>query len=285
MSGTLLDAPLTEAPLAVVDLEMTGLDPNQDRICEVGIVRATGRRVERRFETLVAPGVPMTQGARQVHGIRHEDLTEAPRFAEVAHRVEALLEGAALVGHNVAFDLSFLRPELAAAGRAVPEGPALDTLLMARRLFAFERNDLETVCTALDVPRPVAHRALADAGQTFAVLWRMIDLLDPAGTWTLGDLLGKIEDLSPDSTLRRSQEQLLERCMRERRTVTIVYQSNRDGPYNPVPRRVSLWKVRFPLIQGFCHLRGAERVFHLSRVHAVIPTDEPYQVPPFEARI
>ncbi|HMJ54495.1 MAG TPA: exonuclease domain-containing protein, partial [Polyangiaceae bacterium] len=50
------DAPLAEAPLAFVDLEMTGLDPKVDRVIEVAISRRRGAVVEDAFHSLVNPG-------------------------------------------------------------------------------------------------------------------------------------------------------------------------------------------------------------------------------------
>ena len=49
-------AALDTVPVAVIDLEMTGLDPEHDRIIEIGVVRAIGGAVERVYETLVRPG-------------------------------------------------------------------------------------------------------------------------------------------------------------------------------------------------------------------------------------
>ncbi|MBV9948547.1 MAG: hypothetical protein JOZ69_16980, partial [Myxococcales bacterium] len=42
------DLPVTEAPLAFVDLEMTGLDVARDRVVEICAERVVGGRCERR---------------------------------------------------------------------------------------------------------------------------------------------------------------------------------------------------------------------------------------------
>jgi DNA polymerase III epsilon subunit-like protein len=41
----LLQLPARKAPIAVLDLEMTGLDIDQDRVVEVAVVRGDGRQV------------------------------------------------------------------------------------------------------------------------------------------------------------------------------------------------------------------------------------------------
>jgi DNA polymerase-3 subunit epsilon len=66
-----------------------------------------------------------------------DDLRDKPRFAEVAERVLAFCDGAEVLIHNAAFDLSFLEAELARVGHGRFRercGVVLDTLLMAREL-------------------------------------------------------------------------------------------------------------------------------------------------------
>ena len=49
------DDPLGEVPLAFLDLEMTGLDPRDDRVLEVCIERVRGERGEDALVSLVRP--------------------------------------------------------------------------------------------------------------------------------------------------------------------------------------------------------------------------------------
>src|SRR5436305_940206 len=92
-SGPPWDSPIAEAPLAFIDLEMTGLRPETDRVIEVCIERVRGGVVEDALETLVRPESG-EHGNVHVHGITEEELASAPSFAAIADRVEALLDGA-----------------------------------------------------------------------------------------------------------------------------------------------------------------------------------------------
>lgn len=276
------DAPrdqlLRELDLAVVDLELTGLG-HRDRICEIAIVRGRIGRVDARMQALCRPEAPMSPGALAVHGITDTELQGAPRFADIAADVAGMLDGAVLVAHNLPFDLGHLQHEMSLAGRELPEGPALDTLAIARRLFAFPRNALGEICAALGVELEGAHRALADAEATFEVLGRMLDVIDPDGTLTYGELTDLVEALAPRSPLRLRQQRVLRQAWRDRRTVLLEYLSGAEPAAGAVLREVAIWFLRMPRIQGWCHLRSGERIFRLDRMLSVRPGERTYEIP------
>lgn len=279
--SSLLACRAREAPVAVLDLEMTGLSPDGDRICEVAVVRAVGRAVVREYQSLVRPTVPMSPGAFECHGITAAMLADAPPFAEVAEQVAELLEGAVLISHNVPFDLGFLSREMEQAGVPLAPPPVtLDTLLIARRLFAFPRNNLGEVCRRLDVPLDRAHRALADARATFDAYHRMLEIVDPDGDVAVREIADLLGALAPNSPLRLRQQQILRDCFRELRTVWIDYQSTSDPAAGLVRREVATWVLRLPRIQGYCYRRQAERVFRLDRMRTVRRGERQYVVPP-----
>lgn len=100
---------------AVIDVETTGLSANAHRIIELAVVRTdrVGRIVEEwvcRFN----PDCPV--GATHVHGISDADVVGAPHFADVLPEITHRLTDVAVAGHNVRFDLAFLRSEYARAG-------------------------------------------------------------------------------------------------------------------------------------------------------------------------
>src|SRR5690349_15882252 len=94
-AGEPWDAPIGAAPLAFVDLEMTGLDPKVDRVIEVAVSRRRGGDVEDAFDSLVNPG-PNVSFKTDVHGLGPASLAKAPPFAEVAARIAEICSGAVL---------------------------------------------------------------------------------------------------------------------------------------------------------------------------------------------
>ncbi len=163
---------------AVVDVETTGFSPASDRVVEVACVVIQDGRVERRWSTLVNPERPIPVYATGVHGIADEDVAQSPTYAEVEGELFALCDGATVVAHNAAFDLGFLT--------ALQQRPVICTLALARRAFPHAPNHKnQTLRTYLGIDRdPMlrgleAHRALADAQVTGAILLRCLDRLAP----------------------------------------------------------------------------------------------------------
>lgn len=258
---------------------MTGLDPAEDRICEVAVVRVEQGRIVETFSQLVNPGRPMHPEAAEVTGLTDAELAGAPPFSSVARRMAELLDGAVVVGHRTPFDLSFLLPALEACDITLPEVLTLDTLVMAKRLFRFPRNNLQAVAKRLEVHEDGAHRALADAMTTWRVLRAMLETLDPDGEVTVAELSGLLEALAPNSPTRLRQRALLRSSLESKRTVWIEYQSGEDPLRGTVRREVAPWLLKLPRLQGYCFLRNAERVFRVDRIRTVSPGERTYEVP------
>lgn len=266
-------------PIAVLDLEMTGLDPENDRVCEVAVVRGEGGRVVRELQTLVRPQARMSPGARKVHGISDEMLATAPTFAQVAPRILEILEGAVVVCHNVPFDLGFLHREFDEARVHFAPPVTVDTLYMSRRLFALPRNNLGEVCRRMGVDLDRAHRALSDARATFGIYHRMLELLDPECQVTVQELNDLIGALAPNSPLRLRQQQVLRDAYREHRTVWIRYQSMGSQSLGVTHREIGIYRLRLPKVQAWCYLREGERVFRLDRIRSVRKGERDYEIP------
>lgn len=170
------DLPLDEAPLVFVDVEMTGLDVEQDRVLEICAERVRGGVVEARLSTLVRPDDGRT-GATAVHGLTEEVLRDAPTFAEVAADVRKVLAGAVWIGHGAAWDVAFLRREVSRLGETLEVEGFIDTLPLARRAFGLPSNRLGAVAASLSIVHPPLHRAEADVAVLRAVFARITQVL------------------------------------------------------------------------------------------------------------
>ncbi len=168
-------------PLAVIDFETTGTDPNADRVLEIGVVCFDGTQVSRREALLVNPGIAVPEEARAVHGISEEELRGAPAFDQVLPELLKLIDGRLPVAYNASFDRSFLSKEIERAN-GLPEStnpaPAvreqvvwIDPLVWAREILKeLKSRKLAEVAAHLGVPLERAHRAAGDAEATGRVL-------------------------------------------------------------------------------------------------------------------
>jgi DNA polymerase-3 subunit epsilon len=166
---------------------MTGLDAERDRVVEVCIERIEGAAPVARLSTLVDP-CERAGGGVDVHGIAADALAGAPPFAHVAGDILAILGGAVVVAHAASWDVRFLGAEFARAGQAFDLPHWLDTLVLARRAFAFHSYSLDALCRELAIPRGRAHRADSDVLALRAVFQRCVDVLEPASARDLWEV-------------------------------------------------------------------------------------------------
>ena len=173
------DAPWSDLPIALVDVETTGTDASADRVVEVGVAVSRGGQVVERKNWLVNPGRLIPKEATDVHKITDDLVKDAPAFAGVAREIVAMLVGCVPAAYNAAFDQAFLRSEIARAGLAEEELPPalrknvewIDPLVWARELQQGERSRaLGEVASRLGIAHDNAHRASDDAEAALRVM-------------------------------------------------------------------------------------------------------------------
>jgi len=265
-----LSATIDEVPIAILDVETTGLDPYAgDRVCEVAVLRCqTGDELDA-LQVLVNPQRPMDPRAYAVHGIDDEMLADAPPFDEVAADVLDVIADAVILGHNTPFDLGFIAAEMERAGRVLPPVVALDTLRLARRTFRLRRYSLGPLAEALGVGiRGTAHRAMVDVLQTRAVFQRIVDEYWPRGVRTVSDLIaaqgGPLAQPAPPIL---NAPDPIKQALRDRRHLWLVYDSEQGGRSERVVRPIAVRETgRGIILVAHCLLRDALRHFRIDRI-------------------
>ncbi len=182
------DMPIARAPLAFVDLEMTGLNVAHDRVVEICIERVVGGERVDGITSLVDPGDARVGGAAHVHGLDAGALAGAPAFPALAGDVVRILDGAILVAHAASWDIGFLAAEMRRAGGDLAVPHYIDTLTLARRAFAFPRYSLDALCLSLQIDRGQAHRAASDVVAMRAVFDRCVGVLAPSSARDLWEV-------------------------------------------------------------------------------------------------
>lgn len=155
----------------VLDTETTGLRVEDGhRIIEIGCVEMVKRRLTGvTFHQYINPGREVEEGAMAVHGITNEFLQDKPAFKEIAKAFMDFVDGAELIIHNAAFDLSFLDYELLFARQGWKKMTdycsVIDTLQIARKLHVGQRNNLDALCKRyyVDNTKREYHGALLDS--------------------------------------------------------------------------------------------------------------------------
>ncbi len=151
---------------AIVDIETTGGHASANGITEIAIVLHDGKKITRNFQTLINPGVPIPSYITALTGIGDEMVQDAPSFKEVAPQIFRLLKNRVFVAHNVNFDYSFVKYQMALAGFDL-QCKKLCTVRVARKLFpGFSSYGLGKLCKNLNIVIENRHRAEGDAFAT-----------------------------------------------------------------------------------------------------------------------
>jgi ATP-dependent DNA helicase DinG len=158
-------------PIIALDLETTGLDPERDTIIEIGLVHFSGARIEHTWQQLINPGRPLPAFITQLTGINDTMLSKAPRLNSVLDELKDFVGDLPILGHNINFDLSFLRRK-----GLFQFNQRIDTFDLASVLIpAAGRYRLDALASALGVIPQQRHRALEDARTTHQVYLRLCE--------------------------------------------------------------------------------------------------------------
>lgn len=161
-----------DRPLAIFDIEATGINPRTDRIIELSIVKLLPPKgIQEVHSFLFNPGMPIPPESTAIHGIKDEDVSGKPLFKDAAPDLYRLLEGCDLGGYNIIrFDIPMLIEEFlrASINFSMDGRRTLD----AQRIYhKREPRDLSAAlrfyCGELDF---TGHRAEDDALATLRVI-------------------------------------------------------------------------------------------------------------------
>ena len=164
-----------DGPIVVLDFESTGLNTGTARIIEIGAVKLIHGQIADTLSVLVDPGEPLPEKITEITHITDRMLEGQPKAEEALPQLMEFIGDLPLAAHNASFDVSLLRAELRRLGRSF-EGPVLDTLTYARKLYPQMKSfRLGTLCRQLGVSLKNAHRAVHDATATARCLQRMFE--------------------------------------------------------------------------------------------------------------
>lgn len=265
---------LRDVPIVFVDTETTGASADfGHRVIELGIVRVEGGVKVREYQQLINPERRISPGVTILTGISQQMVDGQPTFPQQFATTMDLMRDAIVVGHNVRFDLSFLRREFRRSGQeieqALPGAHVLDTVRIARKRFGRGGNGLQRLAPRLGVYPSVAHRALADAQTTHWVFEKMIEAI---GGWnaTLADVMlsqGGPMGLLPASAKESLLPLELEEALEQRKPVMMEYL---DANQKRTKRLIEPINIRRQngdlMLVAHCHLRAAQRTFKLERI-------------------
>jgi len=163
-------------PLAIFDLETTGINIGSDRILEIAIIKIMpGGNVQKKRK-LLNPEMPIPPAATEVHGITNEMVKDAPTFKQAANEIKQFIDGCDLAGYNSnRFDVPILMEEFLRTGIEID----LKTTKLVDVQRIFHQMEQRTLSAAYkfycNKNLDGAHSAEIDAGATWEVLQAQVE--------------------------------------------------------------------------------------------------------------
>lgn len=172
-------------PLAFIDVETTGFNPDTHEIVELGLVIAQFKddvlTVTDQLDLKIHPThiESADPGALRVNGYNEADWLFATTLTDAMRVFAEKTEGAIFVAHNMAFDYGFIAKAFETTGiENKMHYQKLDTLSMAFAVLHgvddATRLSLGALCDYFSIENKKAHSAFADTYATYEVFKKLL---------------------------------------------------------------------------------------------------------------
>ena len=154
----------------IVDLETTGLNPQNSEIIEMGAIKVKNNKVVDKMDVFVKPSRPLSYFTTKLTGITNEMVDEGLSLKDALNVFVEFSDGMRLMAHNAKFDMGFLDTYMKKVfGTGAPNN-ALDTLVLSR-IFVKDvpNHKLGTLANYFNIDYSGAHRSLRDCEITLGV--------------------------------------------------------------------------------------------------------------------
>ena len=191
---------LAEVPFYIIDLELTGLDPEQDRIVSLTSIPVQNHQIYTdRLLSIYIEQEFYRQETIAIHEILPGENIKSPiSEAEAFQRFLKFTGVGVWVFHGADLDFNFLKAAANRHGLSGLKNPVIDTLKLLPRAIDFYRNPdqlpqgsmkLDQICQHLNIPHHDHHTAEGDALATAILFTELLSKLRKRGNKTLKDLM------------------------------------------------------------------------------------------------
>lgn len=157
-----------------LDIETTDISPWRGEIIEIAAIKYRQGQVVDIWHSLIKPSKKIPPIVRSITGLNDEDVADAPKLEAVRREIINFIDDFPLVGHNVGFDVAFLRQ----AGIELKNNPVYDTWKLATIVYQGARSySLEALTARLNLEHHEKHRAEHDAIAGMKLFLHLVDKL------------------------------------------------------------------------------------------------------------
>ena len=159
----------------VCDIEATGLDEDKE-IIEIALITYEDGRITDVYETLINPLRSIPEYIKDLTSISTRELSEAPKFYEVAEAIKMRVENSIFVSHNTDFDYHLLRKKFLEMGEVIKLKTFCTFKVAQHEIPGLRSYNLDSLCNFFRIKNTERHRAIGDAKATLELFKELLKL-------------------------------------------------------------------------------------------------------------
>lgn len=192
----MINTPFNQLTYTVVDTETTGYTPKYAKMVEIAAVKIHPDFTidyENTFSELINPEISIPYNAYKVHNISNDMVKDKPLIQDIMPSFLSFAKDSVIVGHNVNFDMRFIKHEAQNCNLPLTFNHVLDTLSLSKKavpnLEAYKLDNLiDYFNINLNIDNSDRHRALFDAVNTAIVMIKCLEILQNKGIYSISNL-------------------------------------------------------------------------------------------------
>ncbi len=188
---------LEQSNFSILDTETTGLHVEKgDQIISIASLKVSDLKIDEQnyLDELVNPNMKIPESSTKIHNITDEQVKSKPSLLEISEKILKFLKKSVLVGHNINFDINFLKEnskgsQLADRMKVIK---SIDTIYLTAGLFPDLKNyELSNLCEYFNIKTDdqIRHSALGDCIITARLFLHLISIAQTKGVKNIANLM------------------------------------------------------------------------------------------------
>ena len=188
---------LEQSNFSILDTETTGLHVEKgDQIISIASLKVSDLKIDEQnyLDELVNPNMKIPESSTKIHNITDDKVKSKPSLLEISEKILKFLKKSVLVGHNINFDINFLKEnskgsQLADRMKVIK---SIDTIYLTASLFPDLKNyELSNLCEYFNIKTDdqIRHSALGDCIITARLFLYLISIAQTKGVKNIANLM------------------------------------------------------------------------------------------------
>ena len=188
---------LEQSNFSILDTETTGLHVEKgDQIISIASLKVCDLKIDEKnyLDELVNPNMKIPESSTKIHNIKDDQVKSKPSLLEISEKILKFLKKSVLVGHNINFDINFLKEnskgsQLADRMKVIK---SIDTIYLTASLFPDLKNyELSNLCEYFNIKTDdqIRHSALGDCIITARLFLYLISIAQTKGVKNIANLM------------------------------------------------------------------------------------------------